>query len=363
MNVFIDIFKSDIGMALIGAFFGLVLSVVFDDFLRNVKRNIKRKWKRIFAPKINQGSIYFTLNDKSTDFYVLDGDGVIEFNEGDIECRYKKETVTLPEGIKELRQEVEAKELKRKEAGEDYRWNGVLYGLSKYRMSREGFREVPHVLFNFHQTDYYTFLATNTQLDRSLPNGKTIRETYIPYTNLDKVQPILANGFGVVIVVITEDERVVLTRRTEFAGARAGELDVSVVEGVQPELDEDSKSEGPDLFRAATRGIDEELGIHINESAISFLGYGIDTKYYQWNMIGYVQAHGITANDIEVARGKGASGKWENKEVEYITLTPANIAKVLMEEAMWDTAKVALYWTGVNQLGKRQLEKALKKYK
>src|SRR5699024_5615862 len=99
--------------------------------------------------------------------------------------------------------------------GLDYKWNGPLYGLAKYRNSRTADQKEMTVLFTFYITDYFTFLATNMQLDKKLQSGETIREKYIPSNELETVQPFLANRFGVVLVVITSDENVILTNVLE----------------------------------------------------------------------------------------------------------------------------------------------------
>lgn len=213
------------------------------------------------------------------------------------------------------------------------------------------------VLFTFYITDYFTFLATNMQLDKKLQSGETIREKYIPSNELETVQPFLANGFGVVLVVITSDENVILTKRTGMSGARANEI--SVVEGVHPSLDRHSVNDGPDLFNTVVRGANEELGIIINKDIITFLGYGIDLDYYQWNIIGFAHVP-QTAQEIKHLRSRGAAGKWENSLLVFENFLPKNIAKVINEKEMWSTAKVALYWTAVRELGKRNIDRAIK---
>src|SRR5690625_5343640 len=85
-------------------------------------------------------------------------------------------------------------------------------------MGRDEETEEPTVVFTFHQTDYYTFLATNANLNKTLPSGKTIKEKYVPFDNLDNVVPFLANGFGIVLVLITSDEHIILTKRSSMSG-------------------------------------------------------------------------------------------------------------------------------------------------
>jgi len=296
----------------------------------------------------------------TTHFFVVDGDGQSEFKAENIECRVIHDDFSLPSELEAIKQEIAAQEIEKESNGLEYRWNGPLYGLAKYRSSRTADKEDMSVLFNFFKTDYFTFLATNMQLNRMLDSGKTIAEEYIPQNQLEKVQPIIANGFGIVLIVITSDENIILTQRTEISGARGNEVDVSVVEGVHPLLDRHSSNDGPDLFNTAIRGANEELGIIINKDKIKFLGYGIDLEYYQWNMIGYAHVP-QTAQEIKDIRSRGTSGKWENTLLVFKNFTAKNVAELIVNEKMWSTAKVALYWTAVRELGKNTIDRALNK--
>lgn len=363
MDAIKDIFSSisgDVVPALIGAIFGLILSVVFDEGLRNIKRQIIRRFKRLFKTKTNYTSDLFSIGNMQTSFFVVDGDGRFEFKPEDIETRLETNPPILPDELQELKKEIELQEKAKKEQGLNYRWNGPLYGLKNYRNNRFGDMEEMEALFHFYKTDYFTFLATNMQLDRQLDSGESIREKYIP-DELEKIQPLLANGFGVVLVVITDDEDVILTKRTQVSGARGNELDVSVVEGVHPTLDLDHASDGPNLFNVAVRGANEELGINIDENLVRFLGYGIDLDYYQWNMIGFAHLP-QSSKEIKSIRSRGTSGKWENTLLIYEKFTPKNIARLIIEKDMWSTARVALYWTAVRELGKMNIDRAIKKH-
>ncbi|MFF2753504.1 hypothetical protein ACFVR1_07050 [Psychrobacillus sp. NPDC058041] len=347
--------------AFVGAIVGLFISLIFDDSLRSMKRNIKRKYKRLFSEKNENKSDFFSIGNVPTSFFVIDGDGQSVFKPSNIECRVTTDSIQLPPELEVLKQEFAAKEREKELNGLDFKWNGPLFGLERYRNSRKNGKEEMSVLFNFFNTDYYTFLATNMQLNRKLNNtGKTIDETYIPRNQLEKLQPILANGFGVVLVIITSDENIILTTRTVNSGPRKSQLDISVVEGVHPVLDRHSENDGPDLYNTAIRGAYEELGVSIDRSTINFLGYGIDLDFYQWNIIGYAQV-AETAKEIREIRSRGTSGKWENTLLTFKNFTTKDLAETITTEAIWSTAKVALYWTGVRELGKKKIDRSLSK--
>jgi hypothetical protein len=113
--------------------------------------------------------------------------------------------------------------------------------------------------------DYATFLSTVVSLGReeniTIPGrtSSTLRAEF----GLDDArvraaavrQPIeqLANGVGVLLLAVTEDDKVILSRRRLGVGARAGELDVSVIEGVHNILDQTSPGR-LDVHATAQRG-------------------------------------------------------------------------------------------------------------
>jgi len=348
--------------ALLGAIFGLVLSVVFDDALRNIKRKIKRRFKRIFKGKNDLNSHLFMLGDEEIDFYVVEGDGDITLEHGSIKTSIKQNSVVLPDDIQEIKDAITLDEEEKTKQNLHGAWNGPLFGLHSYRRYRDGDAEEPVAIFNFHMSDYYTFLATNKKINDPLPSGETIREKYIPYDDLDQLVPFLANGFGVVLVVITGDDQVIMTKRSNDSAVRPGEHDVSVVEGVHPNMDQSPLHTGPCFFKAACRGANEELNLNVPEQAIQFLGYGIDLEYYQWNMIGYVRIE-ESFNEVKRLRSTGAADKWEAKQMTGEAFTKKNVAKLIMEKDMWATAKVALYWTLKKEGNVFNFNKYLKKVK
>ncbi|MFD1415752.1 hypothetical protein [Oceanobacillus jeddahense] len=349
----INAIGSEVFSALIGAIVGLVISVIFDDSLRALKKKIKRKYKRMFSVKNEPKSDYFSFGNTKLNFFVVEGDGQSEFSPDNVECKVTNETFALPEELAVLKQEIEEEEDKKKANGLPSKWNGPLYGVARYRQTRTEDMEEMGVVFSFYQTDYFTFAATNLQLDRKLDSGQTIGEKYIPHESLGDVQPFLANGFGIVLVVITADENIILTQRIKSSGARGGEMDVSLVEGVHPSMDKQkSGNKGPNLYETASRGAEEELGFSIDKSDIHFLGYGIDLDFYQWNMIGYARVP-ETAQQIKDIRSRGASGKWENSSLLFKNFNVENMTELIMNEEMWSTAKVALYWTAIGEFGKK----------
>jgi hypothetical protein len=181
----------------------------------------------------------------------------------------------------------------------------------------------------------------------------TLRKTYLDRQEIIRPIPFLAIGFGIALAIVTRDRKLIISRRSELCGARPNELDVSIVEGVHPALDTSESNNVPDLYSTATRGSLEELGIHLKSDEISFLGFGVDLKYYQWNLIGIGRCS-FKARDILQSISRGACGKWEARSIEFIDFEPDATLSYLKGAETWSTAVVATYWALVNEYGKER---------
>jgi hypothetical protein len=347
--------------ALIGGFIGLIMGVIFEDPLKEGWRKLIKTIKRLFVkPKDIQDPFYFSLGNHVTSFIVCDGDGEMTYAPENIETRLNNTFLSLPDDLNSLKKQIEKIEETKKQNGESHSWNGPLFSLEKYSILRTNINEDMKVIFSFVPSDYYTFKALNTNLEQQLPSGSTIREAYLK--NATAKQPVvaLANGFGVAVVVVTADGQTILTRRSDDSGVRPGELDIGIVEAVHPSQDREPTGQGPDLFSTAVRGAKEELGLTVSKNDVKFLGFGVDEQYYQWNIIGLLQCKETTEEILE-QRSRGISGKWELEQLVFVPFKIEPILKIIKEEKMWSTAKVALYWSLVFEYSKRMVDKQVNK--
>ncbi len=302
----------------------------------------------------------FTLGDRRTDWLVIDGDGSEAYSPEEVRCRLDPAPLSLPPEIQERRRQIESREIAKGESGLPGQWNGPMVALRRYSIRRTADRERLGVTLTFSETDYFTFQATVMSLDCPMtPGGPTLRERYLPTDErCAEPVPFLAVGFGVGLAIVTQDNQLILTRRHDHVGARAGELDVSVVEGVHPVLDRATSSSGPDLYRTAIRGAAEELGIDLAADDLYFLGFGVDLKYYQWNMLGFGRSH-LTAAEIVARRSRGSGGKWEARRIEFVEFELHTVLRVLRDETMWSPASCAIYWALVKEFDKQPTAAAL----
>lgn len=352
--------------SLVGGIIGLVIGVIFEEPLIQLKTKILREARAIFyrrksylpTPEV------FVLGKTEIPWLVVDGDGELSYNKESIIINVDNNPIVLPPDIQKIRESIEKREMSKKRKGENYTWNGPLYALERYVIGRTVPGEQMEVIFTLRPTDYYNFLATVMNLDTNLlkpPHFLTIRKKYLDGHDLSQPIPFLANGFGIALVVITGDRKMILTRRHNNVGARPGELDVSVVEGVHPVLDRSSIHYGPDLYKTAIRGAKEELGITLRDDEIIFLGFGVDIQYYQWNVLGVAYIDDPLSRVLE-DRSRGTSGKWETKIIEPIDFEPHTVFSVIREEKMWATSIVAIYWALVHEYGKDRVNSMARKF-
>lgn len=302
----------------------------------------------------------FTLGRRQTAWLVIDGDGAAAYEPAEVVCRVDPTPLTLPPSIQARRTQISIREAGKMAEGLPAQSNGPLYALRRYAIRRTTAREGLGVTFTFSETDYFTFQATVMSLDLPLAaDRQTLRQAYIA-TDERCVEPIpfLAVGFGVGLAIVTRDNQIALTRRSDTVGARRGELDVSVVEGVHPVLDRSATSTAPDLYHTAVRGAAEELAIDLAPADVRFLGFGVDLQYYQWNMLGCART-GLTAAEILARRSRGASGKWEACRIEFADFELHGLLRLLRDTTIWSSGCCTIYWALVNAFGNEATSRAV----
>ena len=348
----------------ISGFIGVVIGVLFDEPLHSIKRKVChwsiylfKKKEKILPP------MEFELGSLKTSYIVIDGNGRFEYTPQTLTCRYEDRPISLPPEIIQLRKKIEKEENERKAQGLYPKWNGPLYALERYAISRTTKDENMELTLSLRPTDHFTFRATVLSLDTLLTDssGKfTLRERYLENHYPSESIPFLATGIGINVAIITEDEKILFAERDKSVRCRANELDGSIAEGVDPVQDHAIDRPGPDFYRTVARGVEEEIGIEISQSDIKLLGFGVDMEYYQWNIIGVVYVN-KKAKNILKGRTRGTKGKWENRIVHAIDSDPLTVFKFLKDKKIWSTGIVTIYWALVHKYGKKKVEDSIQK--
>lgn len=350
--------------SLVGALFGLLVGIIFEESLYRTKKRFL-KWVHTISYRPRSHIHHpetFSLGKLKTSWLTIDGDGDLTYTPETIKCVVDGTPWPLPPDIKEIRDSIENREIEKKNQGLNYQWNGPLYALDRYVVSRTVPNEDMEITLVFRPTDYYTFQATVMSLDDNLvqpPATLTLRQKYLQGRDLAQPIPFLANGFGIVLVILTKDRKLIFARRHQNTGMRPGEFDVSVVEGTHPVLDRLTTQRGPDIYRTVIRGALEELGIELIQSDITFLGFGVDVEYYQWALLGVACIEQTVEQALELRR-RGISGKWENETFEVVDSDPIRVFNYVRNRKIWSAALVAVYWALVHEYGRRRVDIAVK---
>lgn len=162
------------------------------------------------------------------------------------------------------------------------------------------------------------------------------------------------NAMGMSFMVITSDEKLLFTRRSELRSVRSNEYDCSIVEGLKPiSLDqfgnEYSINEENYLEREILRAFREEV-CSVDSIKVKVCGLVLDKKYGQWNLIGTIRTD-YTADDIKRLHSTRAD-TYEATYIEFaeytidgeLSIVPLKkyIEKYIISE-MWGMAFATVY--------------------
>ena len=137
----------------------------------------------------------------------------------------------------------------------------------------------------------------------------------------------IPNALGLAFMVITSDNKMLFTRRSEKRGVRPGEYDCSIVEGLKisgmtpngEHYDIDHKNyvdyEVHRAFREEICTLDENIDIHI---------YGLvcDKEYGQWNLVGVILTQ-LSSEEIKYSHSV-RDDTYEDNEMEFISYCDDN---------------------------------------
>ncbi len=345
---------------LISAAIGVIVGVILNDPLITLRDNVIRTIRRFFVKRKKRQAFsgLFHFGNKNSKWLIVDGDGEDIYSRKNIFTYFDKEPIVLPAELERRKKTIAKEEEEKRKKGLSYHFNGENYKFDKFSINRFSTEETLELHLWFRPSDYYTFLATDMNLD-----DKEFREEYFPDENWTKPAPYFAHSFGINLLIITKDERIILTKRSESVGTNKGMYHISMNEGLSRTFDRGVSSQSPDVYRAAVRGIVEELGDQdVEASDISYLSLGVDTRYSQWALLGKAKIN-KTAKELEEWRANGVKDKWENEEFFTLPFDVEEIVKFIAEHDPWTPASLAcIYHSLVNEFGRNKVDRTIEKY-
>jgi DNA-binding XRE family transcriptional regulator len=312
--------------------------------------------------EINASDGCFSFGKIKTTGLVLEGDGASVYLPQHIRTHYVPVPKELPEELQAKRNQIQKEQEQKKEQGLPFFWNGEIYSLDRFVISREPIKEGMTLDLWFRPSDYYTFQATNMSLD-----DPSLREKYLKDVDWYETIPHFSHSFGISLVVITSDGYTLLTQRSPRQGSNAGCYSISANEGLSRPLDRGTSSEAPDLYRCALRGLAEELGLRepadFSVSDITFLSFEVDTQYALWGILGMVKVQKTTAHILENWQG-GVKDKMENKKLFPVPFTPQDVCSFVFSRENWTPGGlICLYHTLAHEFGRQEVDKIISSYK
>lgn len=291
-----------------------------------------------------------------------------EFTWADIICEYKEEPLQLSKEIQSAMEKIiEKKKNNAKEYGRAFD-NHTGYRLIKITPTRELLPDKKErrlrLYLTFAPTDFYTSVATNQSVDELIlednqHNMTSIREKHAKNQNLGDSTYLsnsrLSNMFGVALAAITEDNKILLQKRSQQVFLGPNKITLATAEHMIRGMDED-KYGNPNPFITAQRCLKEEIAIEVKLEDIIFLGFGIRIDNLLPQALGLVKI-GIKSFELPFMK---ARDRWEGsnfaEEFSFEVLE-----KYFMEPYLISaTAKLTILLALINQYGFEEVEERAK---
>lgn len=330
---------------------GILAGWVFNDFMKGVTNDAAERIGQTIRghlrkkTPITQIDEYFRIGNYTTSLHIIDGNGSAKYLSSTIDAVYSDGAPDSPHDIADRilkkEQEMEAA----RQSGNSKVWDGIGVGIKEYHILRSDDEKHLKMAIQLYKSRYAAFQATVIEIgseDRADPNS--IYQKHLSKHEPQNLIPYLARNVGIVAVVITKDDWVILCKRGEMSAVRKGEYDASVVEGIEPIKDADSTNmrQRINIFQSIARGCSEELGFTPSFDEINILGFGVDMRFYQYNFICTIHSR-LTLDDIKSDRNGTAIDKWETR-LFALKYGIDEVLEFINENKMWAFAMAALYW-------------------
>ena len=359
--------------SIVGAFIGLVVSVLFEDYLLRTRefivRHFRLRWsrvvRRITHEEHDTGTELFKIGPLQTCFTIIEGDGEQVIDEQNIHIIIDSQPVKLPAEMTAWRRAIIREQRVLAAEGRQHFWNGKNYAVSGFAVSRKIADEEPEIFFRLQPSDYATFLATQ-QLDRPFRDGSTPRTRYLhPHrANPLDVPAFMSSSFGTNAAILTADGFFIFSRRSWMVGSRPNVWSSSANEALSRTLDDRGRS-APNLYDVMRRGIREELAIQSDEYSIEMLTVHIDIELNQWGGSWLAVLRDLTGNEVLERRTRGAADKWEHTTLRLVPADPESVLEFILERSMAGDmapgAPCVFYFALVRRFGRHTVEHSLKK--
>ncbi|MFF4015591.1 hypothetical protein [Streptomyces sp. NPDC001843] len=325
----------DVANGVVGAVLGMVCAVLFQQPLQDGWYRLRRRSSsaiRGLRRREESGPAWrtFSLGPLQTSALIVEGDGEFPISAETVFVHVLDEEVELPADMTSWRDEIAEESERLRAEGRVPLWNGPRYAVESFDISRTALEEKPEVHLRLRPTDYYTFLAAQ-QLDRRLPDGTTPRSRYLDPDRPLTAPAFLQCSFAVNVAVVTADDMLVVSRRSERVRMAPGVWNSSVNEGLSRHIDSSGRS-APDLHAVACRGMREELSLEPHEYSLELLAFVLDTNKRHWSGHFYARLKELRSEDLQARMSRGVADRWEHDTIDYVPFRPAPVVRYMLRE-------------------------------
>eukprot|EP00118_Oscarella_pearsei_P026605 m.839 g.839 ORF g.839 m.839 type:complete len:739 (+) comp4988_c0_seq1:46-2262(+) len=221
--------------------------------------------------------------------------------------------------------------------------NNPSIGLKQLRLPRAGEDEQQQIILEFAQTNYCVHRAMREVWMKVLATDE--KHEAVPAKGI--VNPTFSNSFGLHVAVITADRKFIFARRATRKGlASPGNFTCGAVESCSVkdyESDTGSETTTISLVKTAARGLDEELGVHLEGDdleAITLATIYLKHDTHEWGLCGFVDLNDeridperrLTAEQIKTRfTSAGSKDKFEHERIVAVEFTLPSMVKFVRE--------------------------------
>jgi isopentenyldiphosphate isomerase len=323
----------DVANGVVGAVLGMLFAVLFQQPLQNAWYRMRTRSTsavRSLRRREASGPVWrsFSMGPLHTSALIVEGDGETSIPAHAVSIQVLDEEVELPADMAGWRDEIEAESARLRAEGRTPLWNGPRYAVESFDVSRTALDEQPEVHLRLRPTDYYTFLAAQ-QLDRRLSDGTTPRTRFLDPDDPLRAPAFLHCSFAVNVAVVTADDMVVVSRRSDRVRMAPGVWNSSVNEGLSRHIDSSGRS-APDLHAVARRGAREELSIEPHEYTLDLLAFVLDVDKRHWSAHFYARLKDLSQEGLQARMSRGVADRWEHQTIDYVPFRPAAVAMYML---------------------------------
>lgn len=323
----------DVANGVVGAVLGMLFAVLFQQPLQNGWYRLRtRSTRAVRTLRQREESSpawrTFSLGPLHTSALIVEGDGESSISPESVYIQVLDEEIELPSDMAGWRAELEEENARGRTEGRAPMWNGPRYAVESLDVSRTALDEHPEVHLRLRPTDYFTFLAAQ-QLDRRLPDGTSPRSRYLDPDDPLSAPAFLQCSFAVNVAVVTADDMVVVSRRSDRVRMAPGVWNSSVNEGMSRHIDSSGRS-APDLHAVARRGMREELSLEPHEYSLELLAFVLDTDKRHWSAHFYARLKDLTREGLQTRMSRGVADRWEHQTIDYVPFRPATVVKYML---------------------------------